>query len=117
MGKLTAGGQHAQKNATAIRAKHLPTGITVFIQNQRSQHQNRLEALKILAARVNDQRMAAENRAYAEFRRNQLGDGRRGSKVRTYNFIDSRVTDHPSGRKTRDVAGVMRGDFSAILPG
>lgn len=114
-GKLTCGGQHAQKNATAIRARHIPTGIVVFIQNERSQRQNREEALRILAARVNDAKRAKEDAEYAEFRRKQLGDGRRGSKVRTYNFIDSRVADHQLGKKTTRIDEVMRGRFDLLF--
>lgn len=115
MCKLHSGGQNAQKNATAIRATHRPTGIQVFIQNERSQQQNKTIALRILTARVNDARQASADKDYAEFRRMQLGDGRRGSKIRTYNFTESRVSDHQLGKKTRNIDGVMRGKFELIL--
>jgi peptide chain release factor 1 len=108
------GGQKVNKTASAVRAKHVPTGLHVFIQTERGQAQNKAEALRILSAKVNDQRRAKENGDYAKFRREQLGDGGRGCKIRTYNFIESRVTDHQLDKKTRDIAAVMRGDFSFL---
>lgn len=115
MCKLHSGGQNAQKNATAIRAIHKPTGISVFIQNERSQVQNRAIALRILSARVNDMKQAKVDNEYAEFRRTRLGDGHRGSKIRTYNFMQSRVADHQLGTKTSNIDGIMRGKFDLIL--
>jgi peptide chain release factor 1 len=110
------GGQSVNKKSSACRATHRPTGITVFIQNERSQQQNREIALKILTAKVNDKKRAESDAAYAEFRKTQLGDGRRGSKVRTYNFIDSRVTDHRFGIKTSKIHNVMKGAFELLMP-
>jgi peptide chain release factor 1 len=114
-GSQKAGGQKVNKTSSAVRARHLPTGITVFMQNERSQHQNKEEALRLLVARVNDKRQAEADKAYAAFRRSQLGDGCRGSKVRTYNFIDSRVTDHQLGRKTQRIDEVMKGRFGLLF--
>ena len=115
MCRLHSGGQNAQKNATAIRAIHRETNISVFIQNERSQAQNRKEAIKILTARVNDFRRAKYDKEYGEFRRTVLGDGCRGSKIRTYNFMQSRVSDHRLGKKTTQIDRVMRGEFGLIL--
>lgn len=115
MCRLHSGGQSAQRNATAIKAKHVPTGIIVFIQNERSQKQNREEAIRILTARVNEQRNSQASTVYGEKRQQQLGGGSRGNKVRTYNFIDCFCKDHILGTKTHNLEGVMRGKFELIL--
>ena len=109
------GGQSVNKTASTCRAKHVPTGIQVVIQNERKQAQNKAEALRILAAKVTDLKREKSDREYAEFKKKQLGDGRRGAKVRTYNWIDSRVTDHRLGKKTRNIEGVMSGKIGLIL--
>lgn len=106
-GKQGAGGQHANKTASAVRAKHLPTGLNVFI-NGRCQKQNRKDAIKILTAKVNEQKNSGLQAGYNHMRRQSLGDGGRGSKKRTYNFMDSRVTDHATGKKTHKIEDVMR---------
>ena len=109
------GGQHQNKTASAVRATHVPTGIQVFI-NGRDQHSNRREALRILTARVNEHQASQRNADYADLRSRQLGDGGRGDKVRTYNYIEGRVVDHRLGSKTRNIDGVLKkGQFDLLF--
>jgi len=109
------GGQHQNKTESAVRMKHLPTGITVFI-NGRDQHANKREARKILVARVCELRKSEADSDYAQNRRQQMGDGNRGEKIRTYNFMEGRVVDHRLNTKTGNVKGVMKGEFSLLYP-
>jgi peptide chain release factor 1 len=108
------GGQHKNKTESAVRIVHKPTKISVLIDG-RDQHSNKREARRILTARVNEARNMAVNAEYAAFKRKQMGDGGRGDKIRTYNFIDSRVVDHRLGTKTGNIKGVMKGDFSKLF--
>lgn len=109
------GGQHQNKSATTIRMKHLPTGLSVHIVG-RSQLANKKEALKILTTKVNEKFITDETEKHNYLRRKTLGDGARGDKIRTYNFIDSRATDHRFNIKTGNIKGVMRGDFTLLYP-
>lgn len=108
------GGQHRNRTESAVRAIYKPTGDTVWIDG-RNQHQNRAEAIRILTAKVNDERMMRENEEYAKFRRDVMGDGGRGSKIRTYNFINGRVADHRLKKKTTKIKQIMKGEFNHIL--
>jgi peptide chain release factor 1 len=110
------GGQHRNKVETAVRITHVPTGLSVYLDGGRSQHQNRVQAHRILSAKVHQHLADQARAAYAERRKAQVGDGGRGDKIRTYNFIDSRAVDHRTGKKTREVHQVIgKGRFDLLL--
>jgi protein subunit release factor A len=104
------GGQHMQKNATVIRIRHKPTGLQA-IGNGRDQHTNRRNALRVLTAKVNEYYHQRQQAEYDKDRKAQVKMNRGGEKVRTYNLIDSRCVDHRTGKKTRNIKGVLRGEF------
>lgn len=109
------GGQHMQKNATAIRVVHKPTGMTVNVQSERSQTQNKRVALAILQGRlqeIEDEKRHAERAAN---RRSQVGTGDRSEKIRTYNYPQSRVTDHRINYSTHNLPVVMDGDLDPFI--
>lgn len=109
------GGQHMQKNATAARVVHKPTGIMIRIQSQRSLTQNKLMALQILQARLQEMEEAKQNAAVAAERKAQVGTGERSEKIRTYNYPQSRVTDHRVGHTSYNLAAVMDGDLEPFI--
>lgn len=105
-----AGGQHVNTTNSAIRVTHIPTGITASIQDERSQHQNREKALKLIAARVRDiQRQETEKERFA-MRSSLLGGGDRSERIRTFNFPQDRVTDHRSKETKHGIATLLAGD-------
>jgi peptide chain release factor 1 len=104
------GGQHMQKNATAIRITHKPTGLVVFCQNERSQTQNKMQAMAVLRARLYEMEQRKQDAEIDEARRSQVGSGDRSEKIRTYNYPQNRVTDHRIGKSMYNLAAFMEGD-------
>jgi peptide chain release factor 1 len=110
-----AGGQNVQKNSTAVRITHLPTGLVVACQDERSLVQNRLRAMSILRARLYEIEAAKRAAEEAASRRAQVGTGERSEKIRTYNFPQDRVTDHRIGVSVYDMKGVLDGNIDAFI--
>jgi peptide chain release factor 1 len=109
------GGQHMQKNATAIRIVHQPTGMVVTCESERSQTQNRLRAMNILRARLYEIEQQKQNQAIDATRRAQVGSGERSEKIRTYNFPQNRVTDHRIGLTVHRLPNVLEGDLDEFI--
>ncbi len=110
-----AGGQNVQKNSTAIRITHLPTGMVVACQDERSQLQNKLRAMSILRARLYEIEEEKRRSAQEEARRSQVGTGERSEKIRTYNYPQNRVTDHRIGLSSYNLPGVMEGNIDEFI--
>jgi peptide chain release factor 1 len=110
-----AGGQSVQKNATAVRITHLPTGMVVACQDERSQLQNKTRAMSILKARLYEEEERKKQEAEAATRRSQIGSGQRSEKIRTYNFPQNRVTDHRINLSSYDLNGVLDGDIDEFI--
>ena len=110
-----AGGQHINKTSSAIRITHLPTGMVVECQDQRSQLQNKEKALQVLRSRLYQQKVEEQQSEVAAQRRSQVGSGMRNERIRTYNFPQGRVTDHRIGLTLYRIDDVMNGDLDEII--
>jgi peptide chain release factor 1 len=110
-----AGGQHVNKTDSAVRITHLPSGIVVECQDERSQHKNRARALSLLQARLNSSAEEQQASEQAEQRRNLVGSGDRSDRIRTYNFPQGRVTDHRINLTLYKLDEVIQGDLDAVL--
>lgn len=109
------GGQHMQKNATAVRVVHKPTGMQVKVQTERSLTQNKRVALGIIQARLQEMEEAKQHASVAADRRSQVGTGDRSEKIRTYNYPQGRVTDHRIGFTSYNLQGVMEGNLDPFI--
>jgi peptide chain release factor 1 len=109
-----AGGQHINKTDSAIRITHLPTGIVVECQDDRSQHKNKARALAVLAARIKDAQVREQNQKTAATRKSLIGSGDRSERIRTYNFPQGRVTDHRINLTLYKIAAIMDGDLDEL---
>jgi len=109
------GGQHVNKTDSAVRMTHIPTGLVVSCQDEKSQHKNKAKALKILRARLYDKALQEQQSQISQERRNQIGSGDRSERIRTYNFPQGRVTDHRIGLTLYNLENVLEGDLEEVL--
>jgi peptide chain release factor 1 len=112
-----AGGQHVNRTESAVQIFHLPTGLYVRCEDGRSQIKNKEMALQILRSKLYERKLHEQQEAYSSHRRSLIGSGDRSEKIRTYNFPQSRVTDHRIGLTSHNLTGVMAGDFSEFTDG
>jgi peptide chain release factor 1 len=109
------GGQSVNTTDSAVRITHLPTGLVVSCQDEKSQHKNKAKAMKVLRARLYDRELQRQKEAIDRDRRSQVGTGERAEKVRTYNFPQNRVTDHRIGLTLHNLSGVLEGDIDDLI--
>jgi peptide chain release factor 1 len=110
-----AGGQHINKTDSAVRITHLPTGIVVECQDDRSQHRNKAQAMSVLAARINDAKQREQQQQIASTRKSLIGSGDRSERIRTYNFPQGRITDHRINLTLYKIDSIMDGDLDELL--
>jgi peptide chain release factor 1 len=110
-----SGGQHVNKTDSAIRLTHLPTGIVVECQDERSQHKNRAKAMSVLQARLNSAQTDAAAQEQSQQRKNLVGSGDRSERIRTYNFPQGRVTDHRINLTLYKLSEVMEGALEEVV--
>ena len=110
-----AGGQHVNTTDSAVRVVHLPTKITVYCQKEKSQHANKEMALKILYARLLDFQEEKKKKEESQKRQSQMGTGDRSQRIRTYNFPQSRLTDHRIPLTKKNLLNIMEGNFSKLF--
>lgn len=110
-----AGGQHVNKTDSAIRITHLPTGIIVECQDERSQHKNRSRAMSLLQARIYSEQLAKQEAEQAQTRKSLVGSGDRSERIRTYNYPQGRITDHRINLTLYKLAEVMEGDLGQLI--
>ncbi len=110
-----AGGQHVNKTESAVRITHLPTGVVVSCQDEKSQHKNKAKAMKVLQSKILDARVAEQQAAQAADRKSQVGSGDRSERIRTYNFPQGRCTDHRIGLTLYKLDAIMQGDLNEII--
>ena len=110
-----AGGQHINKTDSAVRITHLPTGIVAECQDGRSQHANKASAMKVLAARIKDVQVRAQQAHISSTRKSLIGSGDRSERIRTYNFPQGRITDHRINLTLYKIAAIMDGDMDEVV--
>jgi len=110
-----AGGQHVNVTDSAVRITHLPSGIVVSCQDERSQHKNKAKAMRVLKARILEIKQENQKKEMSERRKKQIGSGDRSEKIRTYNFPENRVTDHRIGLTVYNLANIMEGELDGII--
>lgn len=110
-----AGGQHINKTESAVRITHLPTGVVVECQDERSQYKNKDRAMKILRSRLYESMLEEQNEKIASERRSQVGTGNRSERIRTYNFPESRLTDHRIGLTIYRLESILNGNLDEVI--
>ncbi|PCI75894.1 peptide chain release factor 1 [Candidatus Aerophobetes bacterium] len=110
-----AGGQHINTTDSAVRITHLPTGVVVYCQQERSQHKNKAQALRVLSAKLADRKREEELKERADQRSSQIGSGDRSERIRTYNFPQNRLTDHRIGLTLYKLGQIMEGRLDEVI--